>query len=178
MFGTVTMQVSSMIAWLMTIVVAIVLYVFIRKTEKSRSAKYAAEHADRQEERKERELKQKRDHQLNHGRQIYNWLKSELKKYESDGIQVWRIEDNGGSFAIQIIRKHEETIEGVSHILQLSYDFVRHPSPYLGHIHYGSYGIDILFWVGDHAPKAGIHELVIEKVEREVERRRSLKMAS
>ncbi|MDQ3089831.1 MAG: hypothetical protein M3Q24_01605 [bacterium] len=113
------------------------------------------------------EHKKTLDNQLNHGRMIFNWLKRELGQYKQLGIKLYSMDDNGGKFSI-FIEKVQNEYDRLP-ILQVTYDFVNATVPYLGHIHYGRYGADILFWVGDHAPKSGLDRLVLDVVKREAE---------
>jgi hypothetical protein len=175
MFGTITLQVDSILMWLMVIAMAGVMLFIIRKVEKRKAARYEAEHAARQAEYAERELKQKRDHQLNHGREVFNKLAHQLKQYRELGVKVWKKEDNGTGFTIFITRESTAVMQGYVPILQLTYDFGRYPAPYQGHIHYGSYGPDILIWVGDHVRMHGLDQLVVKPVLEEVERLKELK---
>jgi hypothetical protein len=142
---------------------------FIHSREKRRSEESRKE---REEERAKDELRQKRDHQLNHGRRVYNWLVKELAKYRDIGVRVDKIEENGNHFSI-FIGEEDESVAAYggpgyagNPILQIDFDFVGRPAPYVGHIHYGAYGADILFWVGDHAPTSGLERLVLAEVSR------------
>jgi len=102
---------------------------------------------------------------------VFNWLEEEFKPYKEFGIEVYKMEKNGDIFSIFITGNDS----GVYTILQMSFDFVKYAEPYQGHIRYGAYGADILFWVGNHAPKAGLNRLVISEVDREVARIKKLR---
>lgn len=168
--GTITVSIDSVIVWIMAIAMIYGLLRFIARREKQKSEKYAAERSASEALHKERELQQKRDHQLNHGRRVYNWLVKEIQKHQDPAILVSKIEDNGGSFSICIDRKDDGVMQGRIPILQLSYDFVRYEDPFIGHIHYGAYGADILIWARDYAPFHGLDQLVLKVVEENVRR--------
>lgn len=162
-------------AQLLVLVVAIFLTVMaimhmIGEIRTRRAQERKSETAASQREHAERETKRRRDHQLNHGRRVFNWLKENLKQYDGAGILLTKIENNGNKFSIHIDMA-DSSMQGRSPIVQISYDFVGQPEPYLGHIHYGAYGADILFWVGDHSPFNGLDRLVLQEVDVVVERR-------
>ncbi len=124
------------------------------------------ESSTRANQYKESELRRKRDHQNNHARRVTNWLKQQLQVYGA--IEIVSFQQPSGAFTI-----HVELVSSGERInlIQITYDFVSYTEPYCGHIHYGAYGADLLFWVGDHAPFSCLEELVIEKVRRRVERK-------
>ncbi|MES2213855.1 MAG: hypothetical protein V4465_00475 [Patescibacteria group bacterium] len=132
-----------------------------------RDARYATAYNKQKEAREADERCKVRDHQLNHGRQVFNWLKQEFAEYEKLGLLISKIEDNGGSFSIMMYRKASALHH--SPILQLSYDFAgKHADDnYTGHIHYGAYGADILFLVLNGNPKWGLDHLVLKVVHEE-----------
>jgi hypothetical protein len=174
MLGTYTVELDSVVAWLMTLVMVAGLFYFINRRDKRQAEEGRAK---REAERAKDELRQKRDHQLNHGRRVYHWLVKELAQYRDMGIRVDKIEENGNHFSI-FIGEEDESVAAYggpgyagSPILQIDFDFVGRPAPYVGHIHYGAYGADILFWVGDHAPTSGLDRLVLEEVSKVVSQR-------
>ena len=166
MTGTITLQMDSIIMWLIALVCAIVLIFAIRKYDQVQKKRGQEEFGFREENLKGDDLRRKRDHQLNHGRMIYNWLEREFGQYKDRGLHMWKMENNGGKFTISIKRNVESFASPIP-ILQMDFDFVTCHEPYLGHIFYGSYGPDIQFWFGDHAPKNGLDHLVLKMVHEE-----------
>lgn len=145
--------------------------IVVELLKRRRRKKDAAADALRLEKYQADELRRKRDHQLNLGRQLYNWLGGIFveRNYDVFGVKMARIEDNGGNYSIFIHRNVEGFSEPLP-ILQLTIDLVNlHRKGCEGHIHYGSYGADVYFPMPDHARKHGLDHLVVREVALDLE---------
>lgn len=139
---------------------AYVIYFSLGLISKRRAVK--SPHAQKIEQQDEADRIHKiRQHQLNHGRRVYNWLGDH--QFPS-WITLTKLEDNGGQFAIFINN-------GEHHLLQLSFDFVsKFGKECEGHVHYGAYGADAYFVVNKHTDfNWGLDDLVIVHVRRRIE---------
>lgn len=142
----------------------------IQSDKKRRQLKIRTEETQHAANYEARVTRRRRDSQLNHGGSIYNWLMNQLEEYTRDGLRMWVIADNGGKYSIQL---EHETGDRPIPLLQISFDFMAHPEPYFGHIHYGAYGADILFWTGNQGTTNGLDRLVLKEVREFYEERRA-----
>lgn len=131
-----------------------------------------ARRADEERRREEVRRAELFDSQCRHLFKVYTWLEQHLDPFKDLGIEIKKYGARGSveNFSIHILRRDSGTMQRYVPILEIDFDFVDRPTPYRGHIHYGAYGPDILFWVGDHSPYNGLAELVLKPVQEEVER--------
>lgn len=143
---------------------ALVMGTISNSNQKERNLRDEAEKQRRDQAENDR-IRKIKDHQLNHGRRVFNWLTDQ--SFPSC-ISIWKIENNGGKYSIFV----ELRLESGSHypILQLSYDFdSKFHRECEGHVHYGSYGGDAYFPVLEHTSfDYGLEDIVLKYIRWEV----------